>query len=463
MKPDSTIRPIQRRLFILLVRAFSLVVILLLVFIFSVAAYFLSFSNSYAPFDRLRIVTRLETFYLTRGSWSGVEKIFQNDLSHEDLAIWQSGILVSPDGNVIAYQGSTQDLHVRQLYEAMPKDTLIPITVNGTQVGRLVMPSSTTSMRGRFALSMLAPVGFISIFLAILTIIIGLFLMRRVVIPLSEVVAAARKVASGDLSTRVPVSGPDDLRALSDSFNHMAEALELSDRERRDLLADIAHELRTPLTVIRGKLEGIVDGIYPPDETQIVPALEETYLLERLVEDLRLLTLAETRQLHFESLDVSLGDLAERAIDLFLAEAGEKNIGLQLENHVPQAQVHVDPQRTEQVIGNLISNALRYVPNGGKVWLVLEQADGLVSLRVNDNGPGVPERDIPNLFERFWRGDKSRSRTSGGAGLGLAITRQLVEAQGGSISANNLQDSGLQVLITFPLVNQNTLERDTTR
>ena len=265
MKTDSTIRPIQRRLSILLVRAFSLVVILLLVFIFSVAAYFLSFSNSYAPFDRLRIVTRLETFYLTRGSWDGVEKIFQDDLSHEDLAIWQSGILVSPDDNVIAYQGSTQDSRVGQLYEALPKDTLIPIIVNGTQVGHLVMPSSTTSMRGGFALSMLAPVGFISIFLAILTIIIGLLLMRRVVVPLSEVIAAARKVASGDLSTRVPVSGPDDLRALSDSFNQMAEALELSDRERRDLLADIAHELRTPLTVIRGKLEGIVDGIYPPD------------------------------------------------------------------------------------------------------------------------------------------------------------------------------------------------------
>jgi len=205
------------------------------------------------------------------------------------------------------------------------------------------------------------------------------------------------------------------------------------------------------LTVIRGRLEGVVDGIYAPDEKQIVPALEETYLLERLVEDLRLLTLAETRQLQFEPRNVSLGDLAGHAIDLFAAEADEKYISLGLENHASQAQVHVDPQRTEQVIGNLIGNALRYVPKNGEIWLVVEQSGDTVSLQVNDNGPGVPAGDLPHLFERFWRGEKSRSRASGGAGLGLAITRQLVEAQGGTIKAENLSEGGLQVCVTFPI------------
>jgi signal transduction histidine kinase len=319
------------------------------------------------------------------------------------------------------------------------------------------LPPSFLPVRGRFALALLAPVGFVSIFLAILTILIGLLLLRRVVVPLSQVIAAARAVASGDLSARVPVSGPDDLRALSDTFNHMAAALELSDRERRDLLADIAHELRTPLTVIRGRLEGVVDGIYPPDEKQIVPALEETYLLERLVEDLRLLTMAETRQLQFEPRDVSLGDLAEHALGLFGAEADESSISLELTNNAPGTQIHVDPQRTEQVIGNLIGNTLRYVPNGGKIWLVLEQLEDAVSLQVNDNGPGVPEEDLPHLFERFWRGEKSRSRSSGGAGLGLAIVRQLVETQGGRITAENLSAGGLRVSITFPSVNPDTI------
>ena len=452
MRPDPTIRSVQRRLFVLLLRAFTTVVLLTLIFIFAATGLFLSFSSAYNPFDRLPLITRLETYYLVRGSWDDVESIFQSQpYSIEETRLWKSAVFVNNDGQILAYRGDFHDPMVGQAYIPSTRDAELPLTINNHEVGRLILPPSVFPVRGRFALALLAPVGFISIFLAILTILIGLLLLRRVVIPLSQVIAAARAVASGDLSTRVPVSGPDDLRALSDSFNHMTEALELSDRERRNLLADIAHELRTPLTVIRGKLEGIVDGIYPPNEKQIVPALEETYLLERLVEDLRLLTLAETRQLQFEPRDVSLGDLAKRAIDLFSAEASENNISLELTNNAPKAQVHVDPQRTEQVIGNLISNALRYVPEGGKIWLEVEQAEGAVRIRVNDNGPGIPEEDIPHLFQRFWRGERSRSRASGGAGLGLSIARQLVEAQGGIITAENLPRGGLQVRISFPL------------
>jgi signal transduction histidine kinase len=297
---------------------------------------------------------------------------------------------------------------------------------------------------------LLAPVFFISIFLAVLTIIIGLFLMRRVVTPLSEVIAAARAVAAGDLSTRVHVSGPDDLRALSDSFNHMADALERSDYERRNMLADIAHELRTPLTVIRGRLEGIVDGVYPADEGHVVPALEETYLLERLVEDLRLLTLVETHQLPFERREVDLTALAARVVELFRAEAEEKGIHLSLGTS-EAVNVHLDPQRTEQVVSNLVSNALRYTPEGGNVWITVTKAVGSALLAVSDNGPGVPEDDIPHLFDRFWRGEKSRSRTSGGAGLGLAIARQLVEAQNGTITASNRPEGGLELRVEFAL------------
>jgi signal transduction histidine kinase len=451
MRPDPTIRSVQRRLFVLLLRAFTTVVLLTLVFIFIVAGLFLSFSSAYNPFDRLPLITRLETYYEVRSSWDNVETVFQGQpFSLEETRLWKSAIFVGNDGQILAYKGDFQDPMVGQTYVPSKRDAMLPLTVNDREIGRLVLPHSFLPVRGRFALALLAPVGFISIFLAILTILIGLLLLRRVVVPLSQVIAAARSVAAGDLSARVPVSGPDDLRALSDSFNHMAAALELSDRERRDLLADIAHELRTPLTVIRGRLEGVVDGIYPPDEKQIVPALEETYLLERLVEDLRLLTLAETRQLQFEPRDVSLGDLAEHALGLFRAEADENNISLELTNNAPGVQIHVDPQRTEQVIGNLIGNALRYVPNGGKIWLDVERHEETVILRVNDNGPGVPKDDLPHLFERFWRGEKSRSRGSGGAGLGLAIARQLVEAQGGSIAAKNLPAGGLRVSITFP-------------
>jgi signal transduction histidine kinase len=272
------------------------------------------------------------------------------------------------------------------------------------------------------------------------------------VLPLAEVTAAAKEVAGGDLSARVRVEGPDDLKILSDSFNQMADALERNDRERRDMLADIAHELRTPLTVLRGRLEGILDGIYSPDQEHIVPALEETYLLERLVDDLRLLTLAESRQLPFEKKDLDLNELARHVISLFQAQAEENMIQLELKSDAVSPRALLDPQRTEQIVGNLVSNALRYVPEGGRVWIDVRREGESAVVIVNDNGPGVPEEELLRIFNRFWRGDKSRTRTSGGAGLGLAIARQLVEAQGGKISACNLPGGGLQVRCEFPVI-----------
>jgi signal transduction histidine kinase len=304
----------------------------------------------------------------------------------------------------------------------------------------------------RYTFDFLQPVVLVSVFLAILTVVIGLLLTRRMVLPLAEVTAAAKEVADGDLSARVRVEGPDDLKILSDSFNQMADALERNDRERRDMLADIAHELRTPLTVLRGKLEGILDGVYPADQEHVVPALEETYLLERLVDDLRLLTLAESRQLQFEKKELDLNDLSRHVISLFQAQAEENKIQLELEGNEVHPQALLDPQRTEQVIGNLISNALRYVPEGGRVWIDVRRDGDTASISVNDNGPGVPEEELPHIFNRFWRSDKSRTRTSGGAGLGLAIARQLVEAQGGKIAAANLPGGGLQVRCEFPAI-----------
>jgi two-component system OmpR family sensor kinase/two-component system sensor histidine kinase BaeS len=213
------------------------------------------------------------------------------------------------------------------------------------------------------------------------------------------------------------------------------------------MFADIAHELRTPLTIIRGRLEGIVDGVYAADSGQVSLALEQTYLLERLVDDLRLLTLAETRQLHFEKKNIDLAQLVQHSIDMFAAQAREKNISLSFEKKNGDFVIELDPQRTEQMIGNLIGNSLRYIPEGSKVWIVLEGTAESIRLEINDNGHGVPTEDLPFFFDRFWRKDKSRSRISGGTGLGLAITKQLVEAQGGKISAQNLDEGGLQIQI----------------
>ncbi len=442
---DDSVRSIQTRLITLLVRAFLAVVLLTLGIVFAVATYFLSTPTRFNPPDRIPLVSRLETFYVARGSWNGIKIIIPVGERRD----WENATLVSSEGIILVDHGSLDTPLVGSRYKRIADSRTVPMFVNGKFVGTLVLTETFVPRQVNSTLGLLAPVALISVFLAVLTIVIGILLVRRIVNPLAQVIAAARAVAGGDLSTRVSVSGPDDLRALSDSFNHMAATLERNDHERRDMLADIAHELRTPLTIMRGRLEGIVDGIYPANADHITPALEETYLLERLVEDLRLLTLAESRQLHFEKSDVNLNDLTRHVIDMFQAEAEEKQISLSAQLPDEDVVITADHQRTEQVVGNLTANAIRYTPEGGKVWITVEKTTGGVVLSVNDNGPGVPAEDLSRIFNRFWREEKSRSRASGGAGLGLAIARQLVEAQGGQISASNLPEGGLQVRCEF--------------
>ncbi len=452
--PDPSTRSIRRRLFTLLMRAFATVVLLTVVCILFLMGGFVAYGRASDAIFRLPVISMLESYYLGHGSWEGVENAFLilEEKSRPDFIVrWNETVLLDTQGRVLVAYGSTGSPQVGTQYEPGPRAVMIPLRDDQARVGTLVFSPRALPHRILLAGGLLYPIGIISIFLALLTLLIGLFLLRRFVNPLAEVIAAAHLVAEGKLETRLQVAGPGDLRDLSDSFNHMAAALERHDRERRDLLADVAHELRTPLTIIRGRLEGILDGVYPPDQTHITPALEETYLLEQLVEDLHLLTLAEARQLHFEPRPQPLGRLAQRTADLFSAQAAEKGIRLLVEDAAPEALVNVDPQRTGQVIANLLNNALRYAPENGRVRLYIELRGAEVRLSVSDNGPGVPEADLPRLFERFWRGEKSRSRLSGGAGLGLAIARQLVEAQGGRIEAANLEEGGLKVSVAFPL------------
>jgi two-component system OmpR family sensor kinase/two-component system sensor histidine kinase BaeS len=359
---------------------------------------------------------------------------------------------------VLIDRGRTDTLLIGQRYAVSAHQSAIALRAHGDQVGTLVI--ERPSFFGPLALlgGLLRLTCLVAFLPGVLTLLIGFLLTRRMATPLADVIAAAQSVAAGDLSTRVQVRGPGDLRSLSDSFNRMADALERTDRERRNLLADIAHELRTPLTILRGKLEGMVDGVYPADEAHVAPVLEETYVLERLVEDLRLLTLAETRQLHFDREPVDLGDLAERAADLFGAEAADRGIGITVRIEPGLPAILADPQRVGQVIGNLLSNALRYVPERGQIEIAAQRCDGGVELAVSDNGPGVAESDLPHLFDRFWRGEKSRARSEGGAGLGLAIAKQLVEAQGGAMAARPRPGGGLHVSFVMPAFQSSSIQ-----
>jgi signal transduction histidine kinase len=436
----STVGEIRRRLLFLLLRAFAIVLFLSFLFFTFTLGYFLTSSATPVP---LPFSSTLEGYYLAQGSWEGVESVFDSIRGFDSRRV----LLLDAGHRIILDRRIDAALPAGSIFLPQENDRMLELNVRGRLVGYLVFTPYTFTQRFGFVRALLIPIGIISFILALFLVIVAALLFRRFVNPLADVIYAARNVATGRLDTRVPTTGPQDLRSLSESFNEMAASLERNDRERREMLADIAHELRTPLSIVRGRLEGIVDGIYPENGPQVSMALEQTYAMQRLVDDLRLLTLVETRQLPFDKREVDAGAVINRVIDMFSAEAQEKKISLSFPEKIGNLTAHLDPQRFEQVIGNLLGNALRYVPEGGRVWVTANETREGLRITVNDDGPGVPEEDLPFIFDRFWRKDKSRSRTSGGSGLGLAIARQLVEAQDGTISATNLPAGGLQVIV----------------
>lgn len=443
---NNSIQKIRERLLLLLGRAFMVVLFVILTIFLATLGFLLSSSRS--PFQS-SITESLTGYYLGRDSWDGVEKVFDLDYRLREAPV----VLLNSEQRILLDRRTGSTLSPGEMYEIGRGDVSMDIDINGEQVGVLVIPSLPIYVRLRLAGGILSPIGFISLILALFATVVGILLMRRFVDPLADVIYAARSVADGKLDTRIQTKGPQDLLSLSESFNEMAASLERSDRERREMLADVAHELRTPLSVIRGRLEGIVDGIYPENGSQVSLALEHTYVLERLIDDLRLLTLVEARQLQFDKRQVDVDDVIERVTAVFSAEAQEKNISLSFSEKSGNLSVQVDPQRFEQVMSNLVGNALRYVHDGGRVWIAAKETTEGVCITVNDNGAGIPEADLHFIFDRFWRKDKSRSRSSGGTGLGLAISKQLIEAQGGIIEARNHPEGGLQVEVLFPLGN----------
>lgn len=293
------------------------------------------------------------------------------------------------------------------------------------------------------------PAGLVVLVVGVVALIVGIRIASGVGRPLSELVDAAGRIEAADYSVRVaePAGRRGDLRGLSRAFNDMAARLEAEDATRRRLLADVSHELRTPLAVIQGNLEALLDGVYPPDEAHIGPILEETRVLERLVDDLRTLSLAESGALplHRELTDpaVLLEDVA--AAHRARADAAGVTIRVAAPSGLPS--IEIDPVRMRQVVSNLVDNAIRVMPDGGSITLSATAGDGALSMTVEDDGPGIPPDLLPTVFERF-----TKSAGSRGSGLGLSIARAIITAHGGSIAAGSSgAGHGTAIRMSLPL------------
>ncbi len=294
----------------------------------------------------------------------------------------------------------------------------------------------------------------LAIFLPLLGVALAATAFRNIAKPLSDVMAAADKVADGDLSVRLNEENKQNQFAqLAHSFNHMTAELQIADQQRRNLTADVAHELRTPLHIIQGNLEGILDGVYAPDADHIEATLEETRTLARLVNDLHTLSQAEAGQLPLTIEPVAVTDLLADIQTSFSGQAEVKAISLNVgfDGKPADLMVQGDAGRLDQVLSNLVMNAIRHTPAGGEILLYAERENGRVCLIVRDTGEGIPPDDLPYIFNRFWRGDKSRTHQDGvGGGLGLAIAKQLVEAHHGTIDVASTPGQGTTFTITFP-------------
>ena len=281
-------------------------------------------------------------------------------------------------------------------------------------------------------------------------ILLVLLLSRRVLRSVGNLTSAARALGAGDLSSRAEVTGNDEMAELGQAFNSMADALEASERQRRAMVSDVAHELRTPLANIQGHIEAMQDGLLEPDPTTLDTIHQQALYLNRMVEDLRLLSATEARELRLELEPTSITEIIERVAASFQPRAEAASIVLDTEAAAGLPLLSLDRLRIEQVVGNLVDNAIRHTPSGGTVTVSAFRHSDRVRVQVADTGAGVPDDALPHVFDRLYRVDPSRDRATGGTGLGLTIARQLVEVHGGTIWVESEAGSGSRFGFDLP-------------
>ncbi|MDH4299170.1 MAG: ATP-binding protein [Dehalococcoidia bacterium] len=404
-----------------------------------------------AQYRTLQIRSQLYLHYLDRGSWDGVQSVV--------AALGVSGpriVLVAVNGTVVG--DSKEELLGTNYTDSSINPLEMSLVRGGVKeiLGQIYITSDPTAepyvapflrLSASINRSLLLG-GSLAIGIALL---LTFILSRRMTSPIGVLAKAARRLGHGDLSQRVRLQGEGEVTALAQAFNSMAADLEYAEQLRRNMVADVAHELRTPLSNIQGYLEAIRDGMIEPDAATIRSLNEETSLLSRLVNELQELSLAEAGELKlvFQAEDIT--DLLRQAVSPVQPQltAGEISLSLEVPDNLPL--VNIDWQRVNQVLHNILENAVVHTPKGGIIKVAASEQGKWVEVSVSDTGKGIPAEDLPHIFERFYRVDKSRARATGGSGLGLTIAKRLIEAHGGTITVQSKLGEGSRFSFTLPV------------
>jgi two-component system OmpR family sensor kinase/two-component system sensor histidine kinase BaeS len=417
----------------------------------------------------------LGDYYEANGhSWAGVDQRFDAPPFSGPNSFF-GYVLAGQDGRIVA--SNDRSLAIGTPIDPRDLKSGIPVVANDSQVGTLVLRSGMRYMMTTHT-GLPAPVrqprdffwpvirSFLiaGLILSGSLMLLAVFFAQRLSRPLRDLTMAAQRLATGQLDVQVGRAPIREIDELTVAFNGMAQSLAGADRQRRQMTADIAHELRTPLTIIKGRLEGLQDGVYNATPEELERLLGETALLERLIEDLRLLALAEAGQLPLYRELLDPREVIEHARATFAGQAAAQGVALAVESPADLPAIDADPQRLAQVLANLVANALRYTPAGGTITLcacyiadlppdqsAIYNLQSAIVLKVSDTGAGIPAEDLPHIFDRFYRADRSRTRGSGGAGLGLAIAKQIVAAHGGEIWAKSAVGQGTSISVALPV------------
>ena len=396
------------------------------------------------------LLDSIAAYYETTGSWRGVEAVLAQ-FSGRGQGRGRPPLLLADAAGSIVYDERNQ--RAGSTLTTSERDSSLPVEMNGTTVGYLLLG---TQGRGTLAtteqdfLDQLQNTLLVAALMAAgLGIAIGLVISRTVSRPLSQLAQAARAFAAHNWDQRVKVGGTEEVAEVSFAFNAMADSLQQAETLRRNLMADVAHELRTPLTVLQGNLRAMLDGVYPLERGEIATLYDETRLLNRLVDDLRELALAEAGQLKLNLQSIDLAALIGSTTANFMPVVEER--GLTLEAKIEQAvEVRADPDRVAQVLRNLIANALWHTPPQGRIAVEARPSDRGWRISITDTGEGIAPEDLPHVFDRFYRAAQPRTRHNGGSGLGLAIAKSLVEAMGGQIGVESELGRGSRFWFTLP-------------